>query len=195
MSVLHALRVKGVASPDRIAAALGAELAPVEAECKRLVTQALCKETPHGLQLLDPGRARIDALIAEERAGLDAAALGALLDEFGPLDLDLKRVVSAWQVDDTGAPNEHRDFAYDRRVLRRLGSVHSRSCDLLERIERHTPRLARYRVRLEEAHRHVSNGRNEYVCRPGIDSYHTIWFELHEELLALTGRRRREREA
>jgi hypothetical protein len=29
-----------------------------------------------------------------------------------------------------------------------------------------------------------------WLARPLIDSYHTVWFELHEELILATGRTR-----
>jgi pyruvate,orthophosphate dikinase len=36
----------------------------------------------------------------------------------------------------------------------------------------------------------VADGSHEWIARPTIDSYHTVWFELHEHLLATLGRTR-----
>ena len=33
-------------------------------------------------------------------------------------------------------------------------------------------------------------GDGRYVASPRVDSYHGIWFELHEDLIALAGRTR-----
>jgi hypothetical protein len=33
----------------------------------------------------------------------------------------------------------------------------------------------------------VASGETIWLTRPIIDSYHTVWFELHEELIAATG--------
>ena len=33
----------------------------------------------------------------------------------------------------------------------------------------------------------VGAGQHEYIARPLIDSYHTVWFELHEELIEAAG--------
>jgi hypothetical protein len=49
-----------------------------------------------------------------------------------------------------------------------------------------------YRVRLAEAYDQVLAGQHEYVSGVRIDSYHTVWFELHEDLLRMLGREREE---
>jgi hypothetical protein len=33
----------------------------------------------------------------------------------------------------------------------------------------------------------VKAGENSWLTRPLIDSYHTVWFELHEELILSVG--------
>jgi pyruvate,orthophosphate dikinase len=52
------------------------------------------------------------------------------------------------------------------------------------------PRLAGYGGRLDRAAKHVAAGDHGYVAKIIADSYHTVWFELHEELLGLAGRSR-----
>jgi pyruvate,orthophosphate dikinase len=44
-----------------------------------------------------------------------------------------------------------------------------------------------YRRRLSHALDRVRRGEVSYIARPIIDSYHTVWFELHEDLIALNG--------
>jgi pyruvate,orthophosphate dikinase len=41
----------------------------------------------------------------------------------------------------------------------------------------------------------VADGSHEYIASPRIDSYHTVWFELHEDLILLAGRTREEETA
>ena len=43
-------------------------------------------------------------------------------------------------------------------------------------------------MRLEKA----EDGKVEWVSDARIESYHTVWFELHEDLLRLLGRQREE---
>ena len=48
-------------------------------------------------------------------------------------------------------------------------------------------RFAGYGGRLREALEKVVAGEHEWFTKPVIDSYHTIWFELHEDLLCTLG--------
>jgi pyruvate,orthophosphate dikinase len=36
----------------------------------------------------------------------------------------------------------------------------------------------------------VAAGEHRYIASPTVDSYHSVWFELHEELILLAGRNR-----
>ena len=53
-------------------------------------------------------------------------------------------------------------------------------------------RLADYGVRLGRALERALAGDQRYVASPRVDSYHGIWFELHEDLIRLAGRSRAE---
>ena len=61
---------------------------------------------------------------------------------------------------------------------------------LLERLVAVAPRLAPYPRRLGHALARIQDGDHAFLLRPIIDSYHSVWFELHEELIALAGRSR-----
>ena len=50
--------------------------------------------------------------------------------------------------------------------------------------------LADYRSRLSSALEQARAGDGRYVASPRVDSYHGIWFELHEDLIGLAGRTR-----
>ena len=52
------------------------------------------------------------------------------------------------------------------------------------------PRLARYAHRLDAAAAAVAAGDGRYIASPRVDSYHGVWFELHEDLIRLAGRTR-----
>jgi pyruvate,orthophosphate dikinase len=45
-------------------------------------------------------------------------------------------------------------------------------------------------ARLDRAAAAVAAGDQRFVSSPRVDSYHSIWFELHEELIRLAGRSR-----
>jgi hypothetical protein len=48
-------------------------------------------------------------------------------------------------------------------------------------------RYGSYGDRLDAAIDRARSGETAYVDRPLVDSYHTVWFELHEDLLATLG--------
>ena len=48
-------------------------------------------------------------------------------------------------------------------------------------------RFAPYQPRLASAMARVVDGERDYFTKPIIDSFHTVWFELHEDLLTSLG--------
>ena len=89
-----------------------------------------------------------------------------------------------------GVANDHTDAVYDTAVLDRLGGLHANAAAWLTPLESGCPRLAGYRVRLGRAAESAQSGDGRYVASPRVDSYHGIWFELHEDLIQLAGRTR-----
>ena len=53
-------------------------------------------------------------------------------------------------------------------------------------------RLPSYLDRLDRAAAAIDDGDGRFVASPMLDSYHTVWFELHELLIRLAGRTRAE---
>jgi pyruvate,orthophosphate dikinase len=104
----------------------------------------------------------------------------------------MKDTVTAWQLRDAGAQvaNDHSDAAYDQAVLDRLATLHQDALAWLAPIAADCPRLADYGVRLDRAVDRARAGDQRYVASPRVDSYHGIWFELHEDLIQLAGRNR-----
>ena len=52
------------------------------------------------------------------------------------------------------------------------------------------PRLASYARRLDTAAAAAAAGDGLYIASPRVDSYHGVWFELHEDLIRLAGKTR-----
>ena len=67
---------------------------------------------------------------------------------------------------------------------------HSDASAWLEPVATAVPRLAAYATRLTQAVTAATAGDGRFVASPRVDSYHSIWFELHEELIQLAGRTR-----
>lgn len=147
-----------------------------------------------GWTLTPEGRRHGEALIRRELAEHgDADALEAGYLEFLPLNSEMLSVVTDWQTVVSGGqhvPNDHSDPERDAAVLSRFDTLHSSAVPVLDALQRASALFGGYPRRLAEAHRQVRNGRIEWLAKPTVDSYHGIWFELHEHLLATLGRDR-----
>jgi hypothetical protein len=58
---------------------------------------------------------------------------------------------------------------------------------IVELVGKQLPRLGNYSEKLAAALEKVQAGETTWLTRPIIDSYHTVWFELHEELILAAG--------
>ena len=92
----------------------------------------------------------------------------------------------------TRVVNDHSDRDYDLGVIDSLGDLHERAEDILGRLTRAVPRFGYYSRNLLGALERAEAGEIEWVSDARIPSYHTLWFELHEDLLRLVGRQRQE---
>lgn len=132
------------------------------------------------------GREQLAQRIAQERAGVDQAALQLAYDAFHPLNTEFKQIVTDWQLRD-GVANDHADAAYDSGIVAHLAALDGCSTALFSRMALLAPRLAPYPARLAHALQQLQGGDRAWFARPVLDSYHTVWFELHEDLIGLLG--------
>jgi hypothetical protein len=186
LPVLRALRLKGRANPEDIATAVGLDAGQVEPIVGALVESGDAREVNGNYMLLGPGRERLGSLLDAERATVDTAAVSDAYEQFTPVNGDFKQLANDWQIRD-GEPNDHADASYDQEVLDRLPSIHERVTPVVDRVASLSPRLAPYGPRLGTALERVRAGDHTWLLKPLIDSYHTVWFELHEELISLAG--------
>ncbi|NIH78129.1 transcriptional regulator [Amycolatopsis viridis] len=191
--VLHALRCGGSAGLTRLAAATGLGESEVESELIDLAVAGLVTHFPGefgGWALTDDGRAADAEWISTELDTAGArAAVTAAYHRFLPLNPELLDLCTAWQlrvVDGVLTGNDHRDPAYDARVLDRFAEFHRRATVVCDELAAALPRFGRYRVRLTNALTQAARGALEYVA-DSTASFHTVWSELHEDLLATLG--------
>ncbi len=117
---------------------------------------------------------------------LEAAARRAY-DQFVPLNAEFLQVSTDWQVRPANVPNDHRDTEYDWAVLDRLAAIDERTGPVVRRLGGEVERFAGYRARLRGARQRVTDGEHEWFLSPTCDSYHTVWMQLHEDLLIALG--------
>jgi len=185
LAVLQAVRLKGRVSLADLAATLGENTDDVAGTVERLTKSGLLIDGK-ALRVSPDGRVRLDELLVAERKQIDTAALAAAYADFRAVNAEFKALVTDWQLKD-GRPNTHDDTAYDAAVLSRLDDVHQRVTPIVTAAAAQLPRLSHYSAKLQAALDNVRDGDTAWLSRPLIDSYHTVWFELHEELIVAAG--------
>ncbi|OBH56071.1 hypothetical protein [Mycobacterium sp. E2479] len=188
LAVLQGVRLKGRVNPADLAATLGADLGDITPVIEQLTAAGLLTEGAT-LRITASGSERLAALLAEEREDIDPAVMAAAYDDFRAVNADFKRLVTDWQLKGgpDGVPNAHDDADYDGAVLARLDDVHARTMPIIAAAAAQLPRLSTYAAKLAAALDKVRAGETVWLTRPLIDSYHTVWFELHEELIGAAG--------
>lgn len=191
--LLHALRCGGHATLARIATATGLDESDVESGLIDLGAAGLVTRSSGpfaGWGLTDRGK-EVDAvrITAELDATGARPVVTAAFDRFLELNPELLDLCTAWQlrtVDGVARANDHRDRAYDARVLNRFTDLDGRLAVVCAGPSAALPRFGRYRERLSGALRRARGGALEYVA-DDTASYHAVWAELHEDLLATLG--------
>ncbi|MGZ4670390.1 MAG: pyruvate, phosphate dikinase [Blastococcus sp.] len=191
--VLGWLYIKTISTAEALAACLLAAEEVVAPVVERLEEQGVVGRVAGALQLTESGAARAGELFEADRERLGAAAADAALDSFVPLDQRMKTTVTAWQmreVEGTQVFNDHSDEEYDASVLQALADLHAETRAWLESLGTAVGRFAAYLARFERAMTAVRAGDHRFVASPRVDSYHSVWFELHEDVIRLAGRTR-----
>lgn len=188
--VLHALRLKGFADTSVVAALtrLTEDEAIDYLEKADSAGEATRREGRiSGWALTPEGRAKHGEQIAAELD--DTGARLAVTDayrRFKEINNELLTVCTDWQLRG-GVLNDHGDPAYDASVIERLGDVDTAVRPICDDLAVALVRFESYGPRFTAALERVEAGDHEWFAKPMIDSYHTVWFELHEDLLATLG--------
>jgi hypothetical protein len=193
---LHGLAVKKAGPASAVAEVLGEDEERVASALQDAVEggravagKGLFMATPAGRDWLAE---QYPVVFAEFRANPEATAA---YERFERINRDLLRLFTDWQMMPAGnerVPNDHSDREYDDDIVDRLGRQHERAHRPLGQFAQLEARLGRYLIRLESAYDKVLAGERDWVSGARIDSYHTVWFELHEDLLRMLGREREE---
>jgi hypothetical protein len=189
--VLHGLRLKGFAEAADVAALAELDPAEVASELDRLKADELVlyrEGRLTGWALTPAGRrAQEEGLQAEVAACGARDALFDAYKRFLDLNNDLLAICTAWQMKDEATINDHNDTAYDNGVIDQLHELHGRVEPIITDLEATLDRYCGYRARLQASLDKLRGGEAEWFTKPLIDSYHTVWFQLHEDLLNTLG--------
>ena len=190
--VMHALRVCGLASTDRVAAFVAQPAVEVDGLLRALEADGLVKERTGrmvGWLLTPSGRARHDENLRLELSNASRPdQVRGGYERFLAHNVELKRLCTEWQlrVVAGGEPelNDHSDAEYDQTVIASLVAMHDRAGPMFDQLASALGRFAHYQPRLEQALSRLQVGDRSAFARPLSASYHCVWMELHEDLLA-----------
>jgi hypothetical protein len=195
--VLHALRLSGFATSEGVAArwTLDEQKVRQALDAAGVDGWVIHRDGRMGGWLLTAkGRSHAEDLIAAE---LDASGARRVAERsyesFRPLNVRFLAICTDWQlreVDGERTINDHADPRHDRAVIDRLGAVHPEVVTLVASMSARLDRFESYEARFAHALGRVRANDVDWLTKPVIDSYHTVWFELHEDLLATLGRSR-----
>ena len=145
-----------------------------------------------GWSLTETGRLEGERRLAEEleRTGTRPAVEHAH-DTFARLNDRFLSTLTRWQLRpqpwDRLAANDHDDPVWDGRVLDELASYGRRLGPLCAELTGALERFAGYDQRYAAALAHAEAGRVSWVDGVSVDSCHTVWIQLHEDLLSTLG--------
>ena len=193
---LHGVRILGMADTAAVARRYALELPVVDeylldAEASGWVSRAAFADLA-GWSLTDAGRQEDERRLRvelDEQAG--RADVAEVHTEFVRLNTRFLSAITNWQLRPTPrdpmAANDHTDHRWDDRVLDALVGLGRSLRPLVDRLTRVLARFDGYADRFDVAMSRVEDGQRSWVTGTGIDSCHTVWFQLHEDLLATLG--------
>ncbi|HEX2039035.1 MAG TPA: hypothetical protein VHF47_04790 [Acidimicrobiales bacterium] len=193
LAVMQSLRVKGLAELDALVASTALPAVEISCTLERLRQEGLAQHREgrvSGWGLTLAGRARAAELVAADLPEESRARVDDCYRRFLPINREVLAACTDWQVrdvDGTRVLNDHADPAYDREVLDRVFTLYGKAEPVLIDLADAVDRFGTYRSRLANAVARVQAGDYDWLVQPGIDSYHSIWFELHEDLLTTLG--------
>lgn len=191
---LQGLRLKGRTQPDAIAELYGIDSTDVESALTSLAEAGFAQfregRTAFWMQTAE-GKVEGERLMAAE---LDAAGGRELAtssyEQFKVLNAEMLAVCTRWQVKDVDGEqviNDHADAAYDTAVIDELAGLDAGVQPIVAGLAKVLDRFGIYSDRFTIALDKVRAGEQEWFTRPIMESYHTVWFELHEDFFGTLG--------
>jgi hypothetical protein len=192
LELFMALRVQGISPAERAAVATGLSPDDAQSRLAGFVDEGLATERTGrvaGFTLTPTGAEALDNILAAESLRGDTELLEAY-DRFLLLNQRVLKVCSDWQVRMQGGveePNDHSDPSYDASVIDRVVELNGSARKCLERMAERAARYATYSARLDRCIERLLAGDGKAFTAPLAESYHTVWFELHQDLLLTLG--------
>lgn len=188
----HILRIKGSADSARLCAATGLSRTEVTAALSSLQRHGLARraQAHTGEQvawvLTDTGHHWHEQQLAAHRSAHLVAVLSEAYDRFLPVNHAVKQLCSRWQMLRSAGAGGDCGVVLTEQLV----EIHRQAMKALLQAAAVAPRMRTYAVRLQRAVDQVRAGDYQYISGVAIDSYHSVWFECHEDFLLTLGRDR-----
>lgn len=191
---LHGLAIKKHGAAAEVAAITGLDTARVQGFLEDAVAAGRAVKTGEKYMLTPIAQVALKTGYSRDfSTERDNAAMGKAYDDFEKINEQLKQLITDWQTLDVGGskvPNDHSNADHDSKIIDKLGSLHERAEPMLDRLAAGLPRLKVYKNLLQTALERAEDGDIAWVSDARCLSYHTVWFELHEDLIRILGRQR-----
>ncbi|MBB3175364.1 hypothetical protein FHR90_003218 [Endobacter medicaginis] len=179
--VLNAIYLHKMSTAQHIAEVVEQSVDDVLATLHREEADTSVCDVGPGWLLETAGTAKVLAFYREKYAGLRAD--GDIIHWYEKFESTLNqqfiKAVSEWQTSEGDGKAQEKMVRLVDRMIRHLGQVTDR-----------IPRYRFYAERFQRAMAKADRGESQFVCKPTVDSMHNIWFEFHEDILAVVGRPR-----
>lgn len=196
-TTLHCLTLKQLSDVEGLVAILDQDPDDVKSALEQAVSDGNAMAARGKFMITPAGRSTLDdtypQLFADERASAEIASAMDLFES--GVNKQVLALTTAWQeVEVAGErqPNDHSDTAYDAKIIDKLGAVLDKTSTVLAPLITTQPSVDRFLSRISDALTRAEDGELDYVSSVRIDSFHTVWFQMHEHILRITGRERDE---
>ncbi|NKQ52463.1 hypothetical protein HFP15_06185 [Amycolatopsis sp. K13G38] len=194
---VHTLTLRQLGTAEQLADINGLALAEVEAALAKALTDSAVMAARGSHMITPAGREFLDGVYARAYAALRAD--GAVTEAMESFETGVNKQILAlttdWQtveVDGARVTNDHGDADYDAKIIEKLGRVHEKTAKVLRPLAAADALVERFLDRIGTALTRAEGGETDYVSGVRVDSVHTVWFQMHEHILRLTGRERPE---
>lgn len=174
-AVLHVLAMEGIADTETVVAETGLAESVVAETLADLEADGLVEEEGFWYPT-DAGERRLNELCRERFDAAEREQLREALDRFETLDDRLKELASDWQDD------------HDEALVAELADLHEDVEALFADLDGDVADAYRpYLADLAAARDALADGEEAYFTSTEVDSYHEVWFDLHDDLLRTLG--------
>jgi len=196
--VLQALRVKGFVDTETVAETVGLSQEDSLNMLNQFAEDGMASYREGrmvGWMITPEGRTYGEQLLAKEVDNLGIRPeIETAYKEFSRLNDDFKQLCTDWQLKpspdgDEGEQvlNDHSDPDYDKGVVGRLVELDKQTQPMCTGLAEQLERFASYGSRFTHALEMILKGDTDWIAKPMMESYHTVWFELHENFFSTLG--------